>query len=69
MCAFKAPKIPKTPPAAERQAMQAPRDAVDQRTGLAVRRRRGMWASLFTSPQGVVGAPTVTGMSGGMTGG
>lgn len=69
MCMFKAPKIPKTPPAAERQAMQAPRDTVDQKTGLAIRRRRGMWASLFTSPQGITTAPTVTGTSSGMTGG
>lgn len=64
-----APKIPKTPPAAERQPMSAPRDSVDPKTGLAVRRRRGLWASIFTSPQGVTGAPNVTGTSGGITGG
>lgn len=63
------PKIPKTPPAAERQPMQVPKDMIDPKTGLAMRRRRGLWASIFTSPQGVAKAPTVTGSSGGMTGG
>lgn len=67
MCS--APKVPKTPPAAERQAMQLPKDTVDPRTGISVRRRRGLWANLFTSPQGVVAAPVTTGTSGSITGG
>lgn len=61
MCVFSKPKAP--PPPAERQATQAPKDAVDERTGLSARRRRGFWASIMTSPQGVSGAPTVTGTS------
>ena len=68
MCMFKAPKIPKSPPAAERQAMQLPKEMAG-RDGRARKMRRGMWASVFTSPAGVSGAPTVTGTSGGMTGG
>jgi hypothetical protein len=28
-------------------------------------RRRGMWASIFTGPQGITSAPNVTGTSGG----
>jgi hypothetical protein len=63
MCVI--PKAPKAPVIPERQAVQAPQDAVDQRTGLNARRRRGMWASIFTSPRGVVtGAPNVTGTPG-----
>lgn len=69
MCVFKPPKIPKTPPAAERQAMQLPKDATDPRSGQSMRRRRGLWASIFTSPQGVAGSPSVTGSGSGVTGG
>lgn len=65
-----APKVQQTPPAAERQAMQLPKDATNPRgDALSLRRRRGLWASIFTSPQGVTGAPNVTGTSGGVTGG
>lgn len=65
-----APKVPKVPPAAERQAMQQPKDmAGTQGNALAAKRRRGLWASIFTSPQGVTSAPIVTGTSGGITGG
>jgi hypothetical protein len=65
-----APKPPKVPPAAERQAMQVPKDASNAiNNASAMRRRRGLWASIFTSPQGVTGAPVVTGTSGGITGG
>lgn len=69
MCVFKAPKIPKTPPAAERQAMQAPKDTMDPKTGQAIRRRRGLWASIFTSPQGLPSAPVTTGGGSSITGG
>lgn len=56
MCLIRAPKIP-TP--AERQAVQVPKDPHDRRTGLNALRRRGMWASILTGPQGL-GAPPVT---------
>jgi hypothetical protein len=70
MCMFKAPKVPKQPPPAQMQAMQAPKDMTQMgKDGRALRRRRGMWASIMTSPQGISGAPNVTGMSGGVTGG
>lgn len=68
MCMFKTPKIPKQPPGAERQAMQMPKEMAG-RDGKARRMRRGMWASIFTSPAGITTAPTVTGSSGGVTGG
>jgi hypothetical protein len=65
-----APKPPTIPPAAERQAMQQPKDAANGGSqALNVRRRRGLWASIFTSPQGVTTAPVVTGTGGGITGG
>jgi hypothetical protein len=64
-----APKVPKTPPAVERQAMQLPKDALDPRNAKSMRRRRGMFASIFTSPQGVTAAPTVTGAGSSITGG
>lgn len=65
-----APKPPTIPPAAERQAMQQPVDMTSPaNNALATRRRRGLWASIFTSPQGVTGAPITTGTSGSVTGG
>lgn len=66
MC-FGGPKPP--PPPAERQAMQVPKDAMGQKYGLNAKRRRGLWASIFTGPQGIATAPTVTGSTGGLTGG
>jgi hypothetical protein len=69
MCMFKAPKIPKTPPPAQMQSMQVPKDMVGRDGNRMRLRRRGMWASVFTSPQGVTGMPAVTGSSGGTTGG
>lgn len=69
MCMFK-PKVPRVPPPAQYQTMQAPKDMTQMgKDGKAMRRRRGMWASIFTSPQGVSGAPSTTGMGGGVTGG
>ncbi|MDQ3222675.1 MAG: hypothetical protein M3Q75_04260 [Gemmatimonadota bacterium] len=66
MCMFgKAPKAP--PPPAQLQPMVSPKDMQNpSKRGL---RRRGMWASIMTSPQGIPGAPTVTGSGGGVTGG
>lgn len=66
MC-FSAPKPP--PPPAERQAMQVPKDAMGVDSGLNAKHRRGLWASIFTGPQGIAAAPTVTGSTGGLTGG
>lgn len=65
-----APKPPKIPPAAERQPMQVPKDmAQNPNEALSRRRRRGMWASIFTSPAGIRTAPTVTGGTSAVTGG
>ncbi len=65
-----APKITPPPPPAQFQAMQAPKDFTDPRTqNKDMIRRRGLWASIFTSPQGAPGAPVVTGSGGGTTGG
>lgn len=62
----KAPRPP--PPPAERQAMTNPKDIFSSQ-GLSAKRRRGLYASVFTSPQGVSGPPAVTGSMGGTTGG
>lgn len=65
-----APKITPPPPPAQLQAMQAPKDFIDPRTNNRdVMRRRGFWASIFTGPQGIKSAPSVTGTGGGTTGG
>lgn len=68
MCMFKAPKIKAPPPPAQMQAMQLPKD-VTRGQGRNRLRRRGMWASIFTTPAGLPGAPMTTGGSGGVTGG
>lgn len=62
-------KVPKTPPPAQFQQMQAPKDFTDPKSGKVARRRRGLWASVFTGPSGVASAPVVTGSGGGVTGG
>lgn len=70
MCMFSTPKIPKTPPAAERQPMITPKDmAQGEGADRYKRRRRGMWASIFTGPAGITAAPNVTGSGGSITGG
>jgi hypothetical protein len=64
------PKIPKTPPPAQYQQMQQPKDFLDPNNMNRDRmRRRGLYAAIFTSPSGVGGAPVVTGTGGGATGG
>lgn len=69
MC-FSAPKITPPPPPAQFQAMQAPKDFIDPRKQNQDRmRRRGFFASIFTGPSGIGSPPTVTGNSGGTTGG
>lgn len=64
-----APKIKPPPPAAQFQAMQAPRDMTLAKNGTSRNRRRGFFASIFTGPSGIATAPTVTGTGGGLTGG
>ena len=62
MCVF--PRAPKVPAMPERQSVQVSQDPMGTRTSLNARRRRGFWASIMTSPQGVSGPPSVTGTSG-----
>lgn len=62
------PKAPKIPPPVQYQPMQVPKEMAAGKD-LHKRRRRGIWASIMTSPQGITGAPTVTGTGGGVTGG
>lgn len=67
MCVL--PKAPKVPVMPERHAMQAPSDPTDTRTSLNVRRRRGMWASVFAGrPGGNLGAPMTTNSGAGKLG-
>jgi hypothetical protein len=69
MCVFSAPKVPAQPQPAQMQATQLPKDLVQGKDNRrALMRRRGMWSSIFTSPQGVSGAPMTTGGSASMTG-
>jgi hypothetical protein len=53
---------------AQFQAMQAPKDLTPNKDA-SLNRRRGFFASIFTGPQGITAAPTVTGSGGGLTGG
>ena len=62
MCMGSAPEPP--PPPAARQQMKTPQDSTPQGLSETLRNRRGFWASIMTSPQGVTGAPTVTGTPG-----
>lgn len=68
MC-ISSPKVPDPKPPAQFQQMQTPLDLTKNagRNGL-LRKQRGLYAQLFTSPQGIATAPVVTGTSGGMTG-
>lgn len=67
MCIFKAPKVPKQPQAAQTQPMLTPKE-MPMDFDRNRRRRRGMWANIFTSPSGTSGPPVITGGGGGMTG-
>jgi hypothetical protein len=72
MCFFSvaAPKIAPPPPPAQLQTVQNPKDLMqDPRDGSSKIRRRGLWASVFTGPSGLMSAPSVTGSGGGITGG
>lgn len=65
-----APKVPKAVPPAQFQQVQNPKDMMNlSGSGSSNRRRRGLYSAIFTSPQGLSGAPSVTGASGGITGG
>lgn len=64
-----APKIKAPPPPAQMQRMQAPKDFTDPRNAGSRTRRRGLWASVLTGPQGIAAAPVTTGTAGGVTGG
>jgi hypothetical protein len=69
MC-ISTPKIPAPIPPAQLQAMQAPKDLTSPDGTMRDKlRRRGMFASIFTGPSGITASPSVTGTSGGMTGG
>ena len=68
MC-ISAPKIPAPVPPAQLQALQVPKDMTNPNSLKDKLRRRGMFASVFTGSQGITSAPSVTGTSGGMTGG
>jgi hypothetical protein len=51
MC-LSAPKIKPPPPPAQMQSMQQPKDMTNAKGNSNMLRRRGMWASIFTGPQG-----------------
>jgi hypothetical protein len=55
------PDVPAIP---ERQPVKLPDGGADARTALIAKRRRGLYASILTSPQGVLGNPNVSGISG-----
>lgn len=48
----------------ERQPVQVPEQPAQRGTSLNARRKRGFFASIMTSPQGVQGPPSVTGVAG-----
>jgi hypothetical protein len=63
MC-ISTPKAPDVPPPAQRQEMKLPDNG--STAGVAdqnARRRRGLYASIFTSAQGTMGAPSTTSTS------
>lgn len=62
------PAAPKVPLQAQYQQMQVPQDPVSKNVANAANLRRGLWASIMTSPKGVTTAPTVTGTGAGVLG-
>lgn len=68
MCIFSTPKIPPPPVAASFQPTQTPKDLTKGKSASDAIRRRGLFASIFTSPQGIAKAPMTTGTMGGSTG-
>lgn len=68
MCLFSTPSIPAPPAPASFQPTQTPKDLTKGKSAADQFRRRGMMASIFTSPQGIAFAPVTTGTAGGSTG-
>jgi hypothetical protein len=69
MCLFSAPKIPAPPTPASFQPTQTPKDMTQGgKSTKDALRRRGLYASIFTGPQGIAAAPMTTGTTGGSTG-
>jgi hypothetical protein len=61
MCIFSTPKMPAAPAPAQMQAMQPVKDFTDPlKQNRDTARRRGLFASIFTGPQGLVSPPTTT---------
>lgn len=61
MCMPKAPDVPSIP---ERQPTKLPDNgSVAGMADLITKRRRGLYASIYTSPQGTMGAPATTSTS------
>jgi hypothetical protein len=63
MCvSAKAPDVPAIP---ERQSVRLPDNGATQaRSDASARRRRGLYASILTSPQGALGSANLSGVSG-----
>lgn len=69
MCLFSAPSVPAPPQAATFQPTQTPKDMTQNgKNTQDAMRRRGLWASIFTGPQGILAAPTTTSTTGGSSG-
>lgn len=68
MCIFSTPKMPAVPTPATFQPMQTPKDLTQGKTASEAMKRRGLFASIFTSPQGIAVTPMTTGTMGGATG-
>ena len=68
MCFFSAPKMPAAPQAAVFQPTQTPKDMTQGKSSKDMLRRRGLYASIFTGPQGLLAMPTTTSTTGGSTG-
>jgi len=68
MCLFSSPSIPPPPVAASFQPTQTPKDLTNGKSNKDAMRKRGLFASIFTAPQGIAISPVTTGTTGGMTG-
>jgi len=60
--------MPPVPQPASFQPMQTPKDLTKGKSTQDMIRRRGLFASIFTSPQGIASSPMTTGTTGGSTG-
>lgn len=64
MC-VSAPKAPAVPPIPERQSVRLPDNgATAARSDMMAKRRRGLYASILTSPQGALGSANISGVTG-----